>query len=112
MFTIGIFSTHIPYIAFVLFYVYFLVAGVNKAVAGEIPSGENYTTTELYASEIFDKANVDTYHFFCNISNINNNNHFEDLIFKWKIKYPDFTFAKIHKDCLSTSLFNRPPPVA
>jgi hypothetical protein len=31
MFTIGIFTTHLPYIAFVVFYAFFLFFGVNKA---------------------------------------------------------------------------------
>lgn len=31
MFTVGIFTTHFPYIAFVVFYAYFLIFGVEKA---------------------------------------------------------------------------------
>ena len=31
MFTIGIFSTHIPYIAFIFFYAYFLIFGIETS---------------------------------------------------------------------------------
>ena len=35
MFTLGIFTTHIPYIALVVFYAFFWLFGVNHASAGE-----------------------------------------------------------------------------
>ena len=109
MFTVGIFSTHIPYIAFVLFYAYFLVAGVNKAVAGEISSGEEFCKTEIFVTNTFDKTEIDTYHYFCNISDKQKNNDFDFLIYKPKIKYREYS-GKIPKDYYYSPLFNRPPP--
>ncbi|MBN2635490.1 MAG: hypothetical protein JXR61_04410 [Prolixibacteraceae bacterium] len=113
MFTVGIFSTHIPYIAFVLFYAYFLVTGVNKAVSGEISSGEEFCKTEIYASELLiqSKTEIDTYHYFCTISNYNKNNDFEELHFIRKLKSHENS-VKIPTEYFSASLFNRPPPAA
>jgi hypothetical protein len=51
MFTIGIFTTHLPYIAFVVFYAFFLLFGVNKASSGEIQWGENNLVLKAPATE-------------------------------------------------------------
>jgi len=112
MFTIGIFSTHIPYIAFVLFYAYFFVAGINKAVAGEIPPDENFHKTEIYASENFVDLEIDTYHFFCDISERTRSAWFEDFLFKRKVKIPEFSYTGFRKEIYFESSFCRPPPVA
>ncbi len=111
MFTVGIFSTHIPYIAFVLFYAYFLVTGVNKAVAGEIASGEEFSKTEIYATDLFVKAEIDTYHYFCDLSDYDKNNECEVILFKRKVKYRENS-VRIPIEYYSSSLFNRPPPAA
>lgn len=112
MFTIGIFSTHIPYIAFLLFYAYFFVAGINKAVAGEIPSDENFHKTEIYASESYVDLDIDTYHFFCNFSENAKSACFEDFLFKRKINYPEYSYIGFRSEFYSDSNFCRPPPVA
>ena len=52
MFTIGIFTTHLPYIAFVVFYAFFLLFGVNKASSGEIQWGESNIVLKAPAEEI------------------------------------------------------------
>ena len=111
MFTVGIFSTHIPYIAFVLFYAYFLVTGVNKAVAGEISVGEAFCKTETFAANTFNKSEIDTYRYFCDISDKQKNNKIDFLLFKRKIKYTEYS-VKIPTEYYSASLFNRPPPLA
>jgi hypothetical protein len=111
MFTVGIFSTHFPYIAFVLFYAYFLVTGVNKAVAGEISSGEELCRTEIFASDTFVKSDIDTYHYFCDVSDLSKYNNFKDFIFKRKINYPDES-SQISVEDYSAALFSRPPPLA
>ena len=110
MFTVGIFSTHIPYIAFLLFYAYFFIGGINKAASGEISTGENYIKTEIYSREIPVKPDTDTYHFFCKISTGTKYYRFEDFLFKRKINYPEYSSVKIHSDYYASSLFNRPPP--
>ncbi len=110
MFTIGIFSTHIPYVAFLVFYAWFFVTGINKAVAGEIPVGENFHTTELFASENFTGSKIDTYHFFCDVKDAAQSIKFEDFLFKRKINYPEYSFTEFKPEFLCTSDFCRPPP--
>lgn len=110
MFTIGIFSTHIPYIAFILFYAYFFVAGVNKAVSGEIPSGEKIIKTEMYVSNSYSDADIDTYHFFCKVSKSHISVNHEDFLFKRKINYPEHFLSRIRAEFYYSSFFNKPPP--
>lgn len=57
MFTFGIFTTHLPYLAFVFFYVYFLIFGMEKASDGKIQISEKSTTIEYHLNS-FDKDNV------------------------------------------------------
>uniref|UniRef100_UPI003217FA5A hypothetical protein n=1 Tax=uncultured Draconibacterium sp. TaxID=1573823 RepID=UPI003217FA5A len=40
MFTVGIFTTHIPYIAMVAFYAYFLIFGIHEATEGKVQVSE------------------------------------------------------------------------
>jgi hypothetical protein len=56
MFTIGIFTTHIPYIAFVAFYAFFILFGVGKASAGDFTSNDNEIQT-IYHTQIFTTGN-------------------------------------------------------
>ena len=63
MFTFGIFTTHLPYVAFVVFYAYFLLFGVNKASSGEIENGEKFCKTEWIAQKHFNKEDVKVFHY-------------------------------------------------
>lgn len=47
MFTFGIFTTHIPYLAFLFFYAYFLLFGVKEARNGTIRVAENSQQVEF-----------------------------------------------------------------
>jgi hypothetical protein len=51
MFTIGIFTTHIPYIAFVAFYAFFVLIGVGKASSGDFTSDDNQGSI-IYQTQI------------------------------------------------------------
>jgi hypothetical protein len=53
MFTLGIFTTHLPYIALVMFYAFFWIFGVNKASSGELQLSENKITFEIVAEKSF-----------------------------------------------------------
>ena len=50
MFPIGLFSTHIPYIAFVLFYAVFFLFGIEKASAGEFGEGAQLVSEVIFVS--------------------------------------------------------------
>jgi hypothetical protein len=112
MFTFGIFTTHFPYLAFVAFYAYFLLFGVNKASSGEIQISENQHKIEIYANSHFSGS-------------INNAIHFEKAVsahlqkaniyyspFEQKINFPVFRNTEYRQTYFSLALFSRPPPVA
>ena|SRR6056297_665717 len=49
MFNFGIFSTHLPYLAFVFFYAFFFLIGIPKASAGDFSEGEIIKKQEIPA---------------------------------------------------------------
>lgn len=61
MFTFGIFTTHLPYLAFVFFYVFFLFVGIPKASSGELSGKEEkiYTVTEVVQDYAFPAKETD-----------------------------------------------------
>ncbi|MCA1759507.1 MAG: hypothetical protein LC658_07040 [Bacteroidales bacterium] len=112
MFTIGIFTTHLPYIAFVVFYAFFLLFGVNKASSGEIQWGENNIILKAPAEEI---AEV-------NFADFSKSHHHEGagifspgtadfFVFKENIQNAAFYPENIRQCYFSQALFSRPPPV-
>lgn len=109
MFTFGIFSTHIPYIAFVVFYAYFLITGVEKASNGEIQSVKNHFVTEQsvgYHSDLNDTSG----NFYLANPDIDLYAWFEIFSFKRKIIHGvDPTVLMYHSD-FYTPFSNRPPP--
>lgn len=112
MFTVGIFTTHFPYIAFVMFYAYFFLFGVNKVSSGEIQIADNYHKTELYANKHFQRSQENTYHFNSNNLEIFKYSEFEEILFRRKIVFPVFPDPEYNQNCFYNSLFCRPPPMA
>ena len=111
MFTVGIFTTHIPYIAFVVFYAWFLLFGVSKAASGEIETGEKYCKTEWVAEKHYDFSDSNSGNYYV-VQSLINNYGFEEIHFKQKIIYPEYAFHEHLQDYYCSSLFCRPPPVA
>lgn len=109
MFTFGIFTTHIPYIAFVVFYAYFLIFGVEKASKGEIQSPGNTITAEMYAAQHV-SPDVQTCYFYQADNNYIAHSAFEKSHFKQKLKHRRSVSALFHQFEVFTSLSNRPPP--
>lgn len=109
MFLFGIFTSHIPYIAFVLFYAYILVFGVEKATRGELQSEQKTFIAELQVEYHADFNDVQSCSYTLVIDS-HNSAQFEPFIFKPKLKPLINHFALvIHADFYS-SLSNRPPP--
>lgn len=112
MFTIGIFSTHLPYIAFVVFYAYFLLFGVNKASSGEIQWGESSIVLKAPAEEFAEANSVDFsnfhYHEGAGLFSPGTNEFFD---FTGNIQNFSFYPDNIRKCYISQALFSRPPPV-
>ena len=108
MFSVGIFTTHIPYIAFVVFYAWILIFGVEKASNGEIQTSDKKFVTEFRV----EKINVSNgANYFYNQTDFENVTNFLVFHFKPKIKHKSRVFAFFHHcECVS-SLSNRPPPV-
>jgi hypothetical protein len=109
MFTFGIFTTHIPYIAFVVFYAYFLIFGVEKASKGEIQAPGNTFKTELQAVKIISLNNHSNFHYQAE-ANLAEHTHSEIFLQKRKIKHRINALLFIHQLEYYTSLSNRPPP--
>ena len=112
MFTIGIFTTHLPYIAFVVFYAYFLLFGVNNASSGEIQWGENQIILKAPAEQITGANSTDfsnyKYHEGAGIFSPGSNDFF---VYKEHIQHASFYPENIRQCYFSQALFSRPPPV-
>jgi len=108
MFSVGIFTTHIPYIAFVVFYAWILIFGVEKASNGELQSSEKKFVTEFNVEKI-NSSYGSAFHY--NQADFEHVTNFLVAHFKPKIKHKSRVFALFHHcECVS-SLSNRPPPV-
>ncbi|KAF0238999.1 MAG: hypothetical protein FD181_384 [Prolixibacteraceae bacterium] len=110
MFTFGIFTTHFPYIMFVVFYAWFLLFGVGKAMSGEIDTGEKYCQTEWVTEKHYNSHDFNSASF----RDINpgdfKNTVFEKFHFKKRLAYAECTFPVHLPDYYCSSLFCRPPP--
>lgn len=112
MFTIGIFTTHLPYIAFVVFYAFFLLFGVNKASSGEIQLSENNLV--LKAPEtLFSEAEAAEFssYSYHEEAGIFSAGTAEFFVFKENIQHAAFYPENIRQCYFSQALFCRPPPV-
>lgn len=112
MFTIGIFSTHLPYIAFVVFYAYFLLFGVNKASSGEIQWGDSSIVLKAPAEE-FAEANSVDFSKSClhEGEGLFSPGTADFFVFKENIQHAAFYQDNIRHCYYSQDLFSRPPPV-
>jgi len=110
MFTFGIFTTHLPYVAVVAFYAYFLIFGVNKALNGEIEISDNSFKIELQSDGSQENLNDNTNFYYQNDFDFFKHSFFEEIVFKRKIKYRNSFFAEILQSGFNISCFSRPPP--
>jgi hypothetical protein len=113
MFTIGIFTTHIPYIAFVVFYAFFLLFGVNKASSGEIQWSENNLVLKAPIGEELNNTGVadfSNYHYHAGKGIFLPGNA---MLFvpKENIQHNSFFSDYIRQCFYSQALFSRPPPI-
>jgi hypothetical protein len=109
MFSFGIFTTHIPYIAFVAFYVYFLIFGVEKANDGAIRLTERSVQIERHIHD-FHPAPVSAYQVQKQLFSEDSAHELlccERIKQRWKIS----CFQSFHRqDFTEDTLFCRPPP--
>ncbi|MGM0620031.1 MAG: hypothetical protein ACQETJ_03215 [Bacteroidota bacterium] len=111
MFTLGIFSTHIPYIALVAFYAYFLLFGMGKASKGEIVA-ENATSFlyEVQVADHFDAKNTGCF-YYQTADLFAEHAKFEEFIFKRKISRKALTDNLYYRFHFIPATSNRPPPI-
>lgn len=114
MFTFGIFTTHFPYIVFVVFYGYFLIFGFNKASNGEIQIGGNKFKTEFSESKYYADSNTDSdsYSFSDYVDGLYKHAEFEEILFKRKLDHPDFASSEYRQGYYIIDHFCRPPPLS
>jgi len=110
MFTVGIFTTHIPYVAFVVFYAFFFLFGVNTAGNEDIEISDSRFKIELQASKSFSDSNISSsFHYHSDID-FSKYDNFEESLFKRKLNH-QCNLSTVHwQYCLCNSLFSRPPP--
>lgn len=109
MFTFGIFTTHIPYIAMVAFYAYFLIFGVEKPDEGKTkPADKSFIVqTHLNGTQQIIPAN--TICFYTVFTEKTATNVFDRAKVKQKWKY--FGINRFSsQDSPDNILFGRPPP--
>ncbi len=111
MFSFGIFTTHIPYIAFVVFYAYFLLFGVEKATKGEIQSAEKSIVERHQVVKYASVAERNNYYFQSDTDFYARSGFdFDTYFFKRKVKHWISAPPFFHQTEFYTSLSNRPPP--
>ncbi|MBN1822218.1 MAG: hypothetical protein JXR31_10410 [Prolixibacteraceae bacterium] len=108
MFTFGIFTTHIPYIAFVVFYAYFLLFGINKASSGEIAGSEQKIIYTNSAVKYID--NTDGHASYFNFIKSESDKFKHKLTFNKEIRTWYVKSVIFKKEYFCNSDFCRPPP--
>lgn len=109
MFTFGIFSTHLPYIAMVAFYAYFLIFGVNQSSKGKIQIAEKSHTVQVHINNSDEIIKADTHCFYDAFTELVASKVLENSKVKQKWKY----FGEddlLPKHFVVSILFSRPPP--
>lgn len=109
MFSVGIFTTHIPYIVFVVFYAWFLIFGIEDANKGKILLSERSQQIEYHLNH-HQSEFVSTFDFQRSFFHKEQESAF--LSYEWahhKLKWrhqQSFYLQEHIADCL----FCRPPP--
>lgn len=109
MFTFGIFTTHIPYIAFAVVYAWFLLFGINPPATEELADSGKNISIELPTTNILDASNSSCYYYQADC-NITAHLDFEESLFKRKLSYQLSPNSGNWQYLFSKSHFSRPPP--
>lgn len=112
MFTFGIFTSHIPYVALVAFYAYFVLFGMGKASKGEIVAeSKNPLIYEIQVTDNFDEFNSDCFSYQNSADLFVEYSKFENSIFKRKLSQPALNDNLHYQFFYIPNTSNRPPPV-
>ncbi len=112
MFTFGIFTTHLPYIALVVFYAFFWIIGINKTSSEDI----QFDGIKVSLESPLDEGIGETFKEYLNDSqnfcypDFSPPGSKKDFTVRKKLKYKGFHPDKYRQYCFYTALFSRPPP--
>ena len=112
MFTFGIFTSHIPYIAFVIFYAFLFISGINKITAGEIQNSGNELRIAQESGSRLTESPKTYYVVSADDNGLSCDYHFDGNLFKRKIPLPVFEYLNIKSGYSHPPCFSRPPPLA
>ena len=111
MFTVGIFSTHLPYLAFVFFYAWFILFGIQEVSNGERETIEKSCFSKSYfVTQTNNPINIQNFDYADNFSALNFR-YSRNFRINNEIKGSSYMLTKTSYSCFSFSLFNRPPPI-
>ncbi len=110
MFTVGIFTTHIPYIALVVFYAFFFLFGVNATDAENVQESEKNISIELPVRQLIDVFTTQSNFHYLSDFDFSIHKTFSENVVRRKLVHQSW-LQKLHwQHFLSNSLSNRPPP--
>ena len=111
MFTFGMFTSHIPYIALVAFYAYFVLFGMEKASKGElVAENKNPFIYEIQVADNFDGFNSGCFYYQA-ADILAEYSKFKDFIFKRKLNQTALNDNLHYRFLYIPTTSNRPPPV-
>ncbi len=111
MFSFGIFSTHIPYVAFVVFYAYFLLFGMkNLPVQEENQISQSKFIIQVQSDRSFSDQISGSCYYYKTLVDISIKKNLGESIFSEKINHQCWLDIGRWQDVLSGSIFSRPPP--
>jgi hypothetical protein len=112
MFTVGIFTTHIPYIIFTAFFMWIFLFGVGNEYADGHLAIENHQTIEVYVCSVSSMDTVDAFYFEMKMPPGLAKFYSIKHLFIPKEIYPEFSEIFYQPNDFRTHFFSRPPPLA
>ncbi len=110
MFTFGIFTTHLPYIAFVFFYIYLLFFDTHNIPHNDQLRAESHSQITEKQQLNF-KITKSCFH-YADLLIITKRKASEKISSDKKIEKPSIPCISYYHSHFSLSLANRPPPIA
>jgi hypothetical protein len=111
MFSVGIFSTHIPYIAFVAFYAYFLLFGINQSSSGKFQTADKVLKIEFQSEKYYASSSSNLSYFDTAEVAVLRKMAFDEMLFKRKRTVFAVSDSKSQQNNYWATHFCRPPPV-
>lgn len=110
MFSVGIFTSHFPYIVIVAFYAFILIFGGGKTAQTDTFIESN-VKTEIQTENYYTESKADVSYYFENNLDLSKLLVFEKWSINGILKHTACYSAGYSKHCYCFSRFSRPPPV-